>query len=1009
MAKWSESFFDGIDTFFAWLSTSLKQTTASYCELETADSPTVMVNYDGTLVSILKIEGITSLAGVDEFERSVEGLSNAFHGPMKRPGHALQVHFSYDKQNIKRLIRDIYDPAEATERRLELNLEDLFNERVNHLADNCAEEHVYFVLMTRPITLINDPPKTSGKSKFKGRKEEKPSLPKNSRTEYAEIPELRDKHHAYVHSILNQLNVLNVISKLLGAHEAVRAIRMTADPDVTPADWRASLPGDKVPASKVSGSDVDAADLACPSMAQQIIPRDVELIDRRTVLMGNKIYSSSFIETFPKNIKPFVALLSRTLPSHFPWRISFLLESEDASTARLKRLLESTLSFSFEQNILISDPDNLLNYLQLNPDTAITRVRIVATTWAAEGQIPMLRRRSSELAKAIEAWGSSDVSEVCGEPFAGVTATMLATSMSSPATAFVVPIQSIVSMLPISRPASPWKKGAQIFRSPDGKPWPFQPGSELQNSWIDLVYGRSGSGKSILSNALNLALCLSGGLSQLPRIAIIDVGPSSNGLISLLKEALPAPKRDLVVHYRLRMTPEYTINPFDTQLGSRYPTVLERSFLVNFLSLLASPLGAENPYDGMADLIGTVIDELYKNFSDEFNPKPYSAGVDEFIDSILEEIGFVADPKSTWWGVTDSLYSSGFAHEAMLAQRQAMPVLADVASVCRIASVVDMFEKLTTPTGETLIDSFARMVLDAVGEYIIFSGATVFDIGDARVVALDLEDVVKSGGDEADRQTSVMYMLGRYVLARHYYLTEESMSNTPLQYQESHKLRIREMVADPKRIVYDEFHRTFKSSAIRAQVILDMREAQKHNVQISLLSQLVDDFDSIMIDLATSIYIMDAGPSLAVETATKTFRLSESARIALRSHVHGPIEGSTTFLAKFSTKTGMSTQVLTLTLGPIELWALGTIAEDVMLRNQLYHHLGPVEARRFLASLFNQGSAIKEITARLSFMREEGRVIDEESHMAVLEQLVSDILETYTHNSNSKMLTSSTR
>jgi intracellular multiplication protein IcmB len=42
MAKFLNSFLDGIDSFLAWLSTSLKQTTESYCDLETADSPTVL-------------------------------------------------------------------------------------------------------------------------------------------------------------------------------------------------------------------------------------------------------------------------------------------------------------------------------------------------------------------------------------------------------------------------------------------------------------------------------------------------------------------------------------------------------------------------------------------------------------------------------------------------------------------------------------------------------------------------------------------------------------------------------------------------------------------------------------------------------------------------------------------------------------------------------------------------------------------------------------------------------
>ena len=399
-----------------------------------------------------------------------------------------------------------------------------------------------------------------------------------------------------------------------------------------------------------------------------------------------------------------------------------------------------------------------------------------------------------------------------------------------------------------------------------------------------------------------------------------------------------------------------------------------------------------------------VVDELYKSFADEFNPTPYSPGLEEFIDSILEEIGFVRDSKSTWWEVTDSLYSAGFAHEALLAQRYAMPLLADAASICRTPSIEDLYEKVTAPTGESLINSFSRMVSGAVREYPILSRVTAFDIGDARVVSLDLDEVAKSGGDAADRQTAVMYMLGRYVLARHYYLTEESMNNIPLQYQAYHKERISEIREDPKRIVYDEFHRTSKSSAVREQVIIDMREGRKWKVQIALLSQSVDDFDPIMIDFATSIYIMDAGPSQAIDKTTKIFGLSETAKTALRTRVHGPREGGATFLAQFATKTGISVQLLTLTLGPIELWAFSTTAEDAAVRNQLYQHLGPAEARRFLAVLFPNGSVTKEISERLNWLKEEGGLIEEEGKLGVVEQLVHEILAAYSHDPNTKIL-----
>lgn len=1004
MAKWSESFFEGIDTFFAWLSTSLKQTTESYIDLETADSENVLVYHDGSLLTVLEIEGITALAGPEEFDYLVEGLSNSFQTAMSRPGHALQVYFSHDKQNIKKVIKDIFEPAESTAERIDLNLKDLFQERLDYLSRYCADEHVYFVLFTRPFNLPADQLKAANKAKLKMLKDKKAPPFKTTQTIYAAIPELRDTHDAYVRSVMNELGSLNVIAKVLDVHKAVHAIRVTADPDFTADDWRATLPGDKLSVREVNSFEGDASEILWPSLARQVIPRDAETLDLRTVRVGDKIYSSTYIDLFPKDVRPFINLFTRILPTHVPWRISFLIESEGLSTIKLKGLLAAVLSFSSAQNRLISDSVNLLKYIQLNTDESVVRLRVVASTWAPESDMPLLRRRNSELVKAIEGWGSTDVSEICGDPFAGFVAGMLASTINSPAVATIAPLSAVISMLPITRPASPWRTGALLLRTPDGKPWPFQPGSTQQTTWIDLVYARPGSGKSVLSNTLNLALCLSGGLMRLPRIAIIDIGPSSSGLISLLKEALPVSKRHLVAYHRLRMTPEYSINPFDTQLGCRYPTALERAFLVNFMTLLTTPLGAERPYDGMSDLAGMVVDELYKAMADEFNPTPYAPGVEGIIDGLLEEIGFVRDSKSTWWEVTDALYSAGFIHEAMLAQKYAMPLLSDAASVCRTSAIEDLYEKVTAPTGESLINAFSRMISSSVREYPILSRVSSFDIGDARVVSLDLDEVAKSGGDAADRQTAVMYMLARYVLARHYYLTEESLVQVPAQYKDYHKKRIQEIREDPKRIVYDEFHRTSKSSAVREQVIIDMREGRKWAVQIALLSQSVDDFDPVMIDFATSIYIMDAGPSQAIEKTTAIFGLTETAQIALRTRVHGPREGGATFLAQYATKNGSNVQLLTLTLGPVELWAFSTTAEDATVRNHLYRHLGPSEARRLLAALFPNGSIAKILEERLAAVKEKGGLIEEELRESMTDQLVNDILEAYSKDPNIKSL-----
>jgi intracellular multiplication protein IcmB len=235
-------------------------------------------------------------------------------------------------------------------------------------------------------------------------------------------------------------------------------------------------------------------------------------------------------------------------------------------------------------------------------------------------------------------------------------------------------------------------------------------------------------------------------------------------------------------------------------------------------------------------------------------------------------------------------------------------------------------------------------------------------------------------------------------------LTEDALVDVPDAYREYHRNRISEIREDSKRIVYDEFHRTSKARAVRDQVILDMREGRKWNVQIALISQSLDDFDPVMVEFGTSIFIMDAGPEQAIKRSTEIFGLSETARIALKTRVHGPREGGATFLAQFSTKNGMNTQLLTNTLGPIELWSFSTTAEDARLRNKLYARLGPKEARRVLANLFPSGSVKKLIEERLSHLKEQAGVIEEGSNLSISDQLLEEILEAYSRNPDVKSL-----
>ena len=976
-----------------------KQSMGSYCDLQTADSKTSLVCNDGSLVSVLSLDGISYLVGKAEFEHALQVLQQSLQSVMRQPGHVIQVQFNYDGEAVQSDIQNALAPCAATADRLKLSLEDLFTERERHLSGFCASESIQLVVWTRLKALTSEQLKQSKKNKQQELKNNPEMNFMNGQNILAAVPELREEHDSFVSLLESDMQNVGFSIRTLPVHEAVRVIRHSLDPEFTDEDWEPVLPGDQVTVKETQEEVNSISDIMWPSLSRQLMPRDALNLDMKTVKIGDMLYSSVFIDLFPKDIQPFHRLMSRTLNTNVPWRISFLIESNGIAGVGSRKALSSVLAITSSQNRLLNDSLKLLDYIHINTDDAVVKLRVSATTWAPESEPAKLRNNASVLAKAIQGWGSCDVSEVCGDALEGALSTVPALTGRSVATASIAPLSDVLYMMPLFRPASPWGHGAILFRSPDGKLWPYQPGSSKQTTWIDLFYARPGSGKSVLSNVLNLAVCLSPGLQRLPRIAIIDIGPSSSGLISLLQDALPLEKKRLVCSHRLRMQPEYSINPFDTQLGCRYPMPQERAFLVNFISLLATPVGTDKAYEGVADMAGLIIDEVYKHFSDKHKPNMYTAGVAESIDALMTEIDFVADKHTTWWEIVDALFAAGFQYEASVAQRHAVPVIADLAAICRTPAIEDLYGKITAPTGESLIQAFSRMLSAAAREYPIISQVTQFDLGEARIVALDLDEVARSGGDAADRQTAVMYMLARYVTARQYYLNEENVADMPVSYQRFHKQRIAEIREDPKRIVYDEFHRTSKAQAVRDQVIVDMREGRKWNVQVALLSQSLDDFDRVMIEFSTSVFIMDAGPEQTVKQTQKVFGFSDTEAGALRNYVNGPGPTGAPFLARFATKDGPNTQLLTVTLGPIELWALSTTAADVAIRRELYERLGPQHARKLLARVFPSGTATKLLEERYAKHQRGSDFLDDSQKENVMRELVDELVQLY-HKGN---------
>lgn len=984
-----------IETLMHFYSKGMHKNMEDYCDLETADDKHTLVMQDGSLVSIIKLDGAKRLVGDEEYRRIVNKMTSSLSSYLGSKGHALQFYFERDPDAAKREIDYMMSGSVDTAKRLRLNALDVIEDKKNALAKWCSREVSYISLITTPAALSKDAIKRSAETQKESYKKLKaPAI--DAQNPIVAIGELRDRHSSFVSSFIGDMedvgNGTGLSMRLVDVHEACRAIRMTIDPEYTDEKWMAYLPGDPLP-TRISRRDKkgqDISDLLWPRLSLQLFPRDIKQEDD-FMTIGDRTYASMYVDVPSRDVKPFSVLFARTREYKMPWRVSFLIESGGIESMAIKNTIASILAFSNNDNRLICDAlDDLKKRVQKKGEVD-AKVKISFATWGPSDNLKLVKKRSQQLARAVEGWGQCNVQEISGDPVASFISSCLNVSRGSVATPSALGLEEVVSQLPVTRPSSPWETGTILFRSPDGKILPYTPGSSKQDTWIDLIFAGPGSGKSVLLNNTNFALCLSPSIMRLPRIFIIDIGPSSKGLVSLLKEALPEGQKHLAMYERIRMKPEYSINPFDTQLGSRFPMPMERAFLVNFLTLLATPIGKTDPYDGIADMAGLVVNELYKMCSDKESPKPYAPNIDFEVDKIIQECNIKVDRKTTWWEIVDALFDAGKTHEAYLAQRYAVPMLSDAVAASSSEPIRQMFGKISTPSGESLVDAFNRMISGAVREYPILSQPTKFDIGEARVVSLDLDEVAKTGGDAADRQTGVMYMLARY-LARDFYLNKENLGDMSEKYRPYHKKRIEEIAEDIKRICFDEFHRTKNSKAVRDQVVVDMREGRKWQIHVVLLSQSIDDFDENMTEFATNVFFLSAGNQHSVDKMCEMFGLNSTDRFALENRVHGPREGGPTFLAFFKTKNGKNMQLMTNTAGSIEMWAFSTTKEDTIIRDKLYGHLGPAKARAVLAKVFPSGSAKSEIDRRIAMIKEDGGSVDGKE-LSMTESIVKEVLE----------------
>ncbi|MDD5586218.1 MAG: type IV secretion protein IcmB [Alphaproteobacteria bacterium] len=976
------------DELFASLLMAARQPVESFIHLETSDDATALVAGDGSLISFIKILGSRQIIGDAEYRWIVDQATTKLGARFDRPGYALQVYFARDSSMVVRDIDKVMRTNRSAVQALDLNLDDLLSERRRHFARFLAHEDIYFVLWTRP-SAVN---KSEIGQALRQRAEQKWVVATDAQYPMSALEPLRIRHKSYVSGVQAALEEIAIKARLVTTHEALSAVRASLYPMLANEEWRANLPGDPLlPRAPTRRTDV--SEVLWPPVRRQLCTGDAEIISPTIVRIGDLLWGAVDMTLGPADPAPFPQLLARLIDNDVPFRLSFLIESGGAHGTGFRSFAAAILAFSNQVNRQIRESIKALQ--QLAQSEPVVKLRVSLATHAPVGEQKLIETRLAALTQALESWGYCQASSAGGDPLAAVMSSALGIACASTAPAAIAPFRDVVKLLPWQRASSPFDEGPVMFRTADGRIWPYQMGSTLTTTWFDLIFAQPGSGKSVLMNALNLGTVLTAGNARLPYIAILDIGPSSAGLISLIRDSLPLERRYEAMHFKLRMTPEYAVNPFDTQLGCRHPLPEERSYLTELLTLLCTSPGQSAPYEGMTQLVGLCVDEMYRWRDDSganTEPRPYLLHIEPEVDEAIKKYNIHLPVDPYWWDAVDALFDQGAFHEAILAQRHAVPTLVDAVTAARRPQIRALLEETSIgASAETVIHAFERMVASSVREFPILASVTRFDIGSARIAAVDLQDVAPQGDDIADRQTAIMYMLARHALIRAWWMGQDSLRNMPEKCRPYHELRLRDIRESPKRLCFDEFHRTSKTTAVRAQVVRDVREGRKWGVQIVLASQLLDDFSTDMVDLATGVWVCGTAVSeRAINETAERFGLSDTARWVMRYRLTGPRPSGAPVLLLLSTNEGRYEQHLVNTLGPVELWALSTSAEDVEVRTRLYIALGAPTARQILSQFFPGGTARHEIRRRVVLRTEKGE-IESGATSVVINELVEEL------------------
>lgn len=920
-------------------------------------------------LTLIEVKGAYGSVGNNEYLKIVKSMNASMRKILfENDRHEIKIYFESDPDEAVNVLNNNFAPSRAHVKRCGMDLDVLIDEKIRVNAPLVQKEKVYIGIYTKPNKKVDE-------IKFEGE-----GVLTGLTQALFKCETMLNYHKEVIRSFVEGLRIaLNVdISKvddvLRDIYGAINGSSLgkkimfdkftLSSSDVRKIQDLENLPNLKVNNDKFSkevvrkfGRHVDSlndkslAVLMPEPLAEQLISSSIYDDGYGYVMCGSRMYAPLTAHGIGVDQKDFDFFV-RSM-NGLPFRISFTITPKGLDMNIFQHVALSLIG-AFNESTRMKA--RALSALQkLKHKEAIVGLSINACTWA-----PIDKRTNAEtgqsyfdtslLAKRVERmksasidWCGLKLSDSAGDSVECLFSTLPGLRGAHVSKRSTAPLEEVMQLLPVSRVGSVWDSGSVLFRTEDGRLFPFEQMSQQQLSDVIVITGDMGSGKSSMMSRLDLSFVMQPSENDsLPYLRGIEFGYSQSGVVKAIQAGLSEENKHKAVYQQMQNTKQFAINNHDLPLGSRYPIQSLRDYLVNYLVTITDSI---SDYSNHSGLCGAAIDLAYQMYSDEEgNPqaKRYKRNIDTVVDEYVDKLEISWDENTTWFGLTDVLFSKDadrngkhpYSWVAARAQRYAVPTIEDYQNIATRQELT--MEYSHDYRGMPICKAFALAIRESIAELPMICGPTVFDVSESPVYIVDLKDLIPSGlqSRTTERKSAIIYMAVMRSLSADFFVDSTIVPYFNPAYQRYHALRIDRISRCKKRFFVDEKHRINSIKSAVAAIDAIVFEGRKFLISIIQGSQLLSHISDQIIKLATTV--INCGSTSAEEVAEAQVRygLSEYHCELIKSLTKPGRKGADFFVRY---KLGDMTVFLKLvnTEGPVMLCLIATEAQDRAVRDGL--------------------------------------------------------------------------